>query len=445
MNGNRCQSAQSAIFGLGILLLAAFSHPSPALIFSQRGRVYDHDQNNIAFTNAWALGHLVGTMHGANGTAIAPYWFLTAGHMRSSNPRVFDCPSGSYLITEMVSLPFGDMMLCRVNEPFPRYSRLLNETLKPGQIVRMYGQSSSHWAKDPVLDQDGLVKGWTLGSEVNRSMRPRWGLGRIEQATVNNFYWKFSAYDPEIGTNCAGTAHMDSGGGVFLGADLAGVLVRGIVARNVQPTPGNHPEDCQRGFIFDTTNLFSCGSAIPLYPFQQGSTSADAVAANLRAIYDIIAPPIRVNAGGPEVEGWSEWSGGYQSVRFGLARPFPARTNQAPAGIYDSAVFVRGTNMLTFPATNILLTERYTLRLHFGAMPFLDKGDAPVNVYINGIERAHAFDPVAAAATPGGPAILEIRDLEPETGSRASITLIGAGSKGIAYLSGAELVMQLRL
>lgn len=427
----------------GMVLLALGMVPgAEALIFPQLGEEYDRNQNKISMEEAWKLGHAVGFMHGVTGIAIAPNWFVTAAHLASTSPKVFDCPVGSYKILEMVPL-VGDTMLCRVDYPFSRYSRLAARPLRTGDLVRLYGRSSAHWAKAPYRDADGIIRGWTIGAEARESMGLRWGLARLSFAEAWSLNWTFSAFDPEVGTNCAGVVHMDSGGGIFLGSDLAGLVTTGTQPMRSRVNVRQSSKDCAGAYLFDPTNLFNCNVPTPLPTNNISYTSAMPLGPNLDRIYEKIAPPLRVKAGGDGTNEWRGWTGGNPVVSF-TAPVAGTNALPAPPTVYGSAVFAQGTNFITYPATNLLTTERYTLRLHFGAVPFLEPGEVLVDVYVNGINRAARFDPAGQGGAEGRPAMLEIPGLEPESGSKASITLAGVGRKRLVYLSGLELILERR-
>lgn len=434
---------------LAIALYLICAPRAGALIFSQLGESYDHQHNRIDWQVAWERGHMIGSLHGANGTAVAPFWFLTAAHLRHTQPKIFDTLGGSFFVQEMVPLRSGDMMLCRVDKPFPKYSALLKEPTRTGEVVRIYGQSSSHWAKEPIKDATGRVKGWTRGAEDQRSMALRQGLGRLHNASVLSFSWPFSAYDPDVSTNAAAAQHMDSGGGVFVGNALAGILTRASMIYTVRPEGGRKELDCYTGFILDVTNLFNCTQDTPTHPYHFTATLANAVAANLDEIYRIISPPIRVDAGGQNHDGWTGWTGGYRRIEVEAGDAGESQTAASISDhVYRTMVFAQGTNRLSFAATNLLRSELYTVRLHFGEFPFLEPGEVQPEVYVNGSLLTREFDPVEIASRGRNKekrrAVLELRNMKADDGNRMLIELAPGGRKQIAFLSGLEILRQER-
>lgn len=163
-----------------------------------------------------ASGHAVLNFHGANGVAIAPHWFITAGHLVSGKDTNYWANDGlqRYYVVEHHSVGH-DLSVVRVDRPFPDYSELLKTPVPTNEILTIYGQSAA--GGDPIYNEQGEHAGWKV-APLAHFPRLRWGrLRPIHRANASPglVQWAFRPDDPEVGLNCAGTSTNDSGEAFF--------------------------------------------------------------------------------------------------------------------------------------------------------------------------------------------------------------------------------------
>ena len=394
-----------------------------------------------SFQTAWKEDqHAILDLHGANGVAIAPKWVLTAWHLvRGMDNRYFFQFEGSpaYRLEERIELG-NDLALVRVDKDIPIYSKLKRGQVPRGGVFTVYGQSSA--ARDPLFPELGKFSGWkTVPTNYHKALRKGRGSRAYHPGySENDIFWTFP--DPLLGTDSCVAALMDSGGGMFLGRELAGIVtVGGSGSARKRTSPIG--TGCEAGYIVNFTNLLECTSSGQPYV---SPSKGCAVAGYLEAIYARISPPLRFNAGGNEalLKDWKPWI----AVDWGLvseAVDTNGVANAAPQAVYQTytAKYKAQGQAIELVAKGLLRFDHYSVRLHFATVVG-GKGVFVQDLRVNQ-ELMGSFDPwVAANGLPGKAIVVEFERIQPTNSDEIRILITPASGNGNMMICGAEIILE---
>jgi hypothetical protein len=407
-----------------------------ALILPLAKEPYDETHNKVTLQEAWARGHRVGVIHGMGGTPIAPRWAVTAGHCADIGPRVFDY-KGSHQIEERVLHPQyfrpksqHDIALVRIKGTFPDYAPLQKSRAPSGTELVAYGVSTGY-PTNAFKNAAGDIIGWNIMIHMQRV--PYISHARFGKITSHEylagsshiFRWDFQ-HGPVAALN-------DSGTGVFNGENLCGFFATGGAASCIERA-GRY----QNVWLFDARTITnSCNG----YTNVAQQAAVDIVP-YLPWIYSVISPPVRLDAGGKSAEDWKAWDPAEAySTREDI--PVSGLEDAAPAEVYRSISYKdgRGINALAFSAGDLLKSERYTVRLHFSGIRFLE-AQVMQNISINGTAVRRRHDPLALPGGPGKASVLTISNVPPNAGNEIAVRLEGSEPGAAVSLSGVEILRQ---
>ena len=164
---------------------------------------------------AWDLQGRWGTC--AQGTPVAPHWFLTSKHLGGTIGDIFLLGQKAYVTVVQLSDPESDLALWGVSEPFPHHAQMYPRRGEIDQRMLVFGRGL---ARGEAFTLETTLKGWRWGKGGSAM---RWGenvvseiadepelielgLGELIGAEFNQSGLK----------NEAGLSPCDSGGGIFL-------------------------------------------------------------------------------------------------------------------------------------------------------------------------------------------------------------------------------------
>ena len=403
---------------------------------------YDPDHGVVpSFQTAWKEDqHAILDLHGANGVAIAPRWVLTAWHLvRGMDNRYFFQYEGSpaYRLEERIELG-NDLALVRVDKEIPIYSKLRREQVLKGGIFTVYGQSSA--ARDPLFPELGRFSGWkTAPTNYHKALRKGRGSRAYHPGySENDIFWTFP--DPLLGTDSCVAVLMDSGGGMFMGRELVGIVtVGGSGSARKRTSPIG--TGCESGYIVNFTNLLECTSSAQPY---MSPSKGCAIAGYLDAIYARISPPLRFNAGANEalLKEWKAWN----AAGWGLVSETVNTqevTNAAPPAVYQSysAKYNAPGQSIELVAKQLLRFDHYSVRLHFATVTG-GKGTFVQDLRVNQ-EFIGSFDPWAAAnGVPGKAVVVEFKKIQPTSNNEIRVQITPASGTGNLMICGAEILLE---
>ena len=173
-----------------------------------------------------------GRWNGLFATAIAPDFFITAGHVGGESGQAFEFQGHPYMAVASYLAPEADLRLWRVVGTLPAYAPRYQGFSEPGHGVVVFGCGTQRGA--PVVVQNE-TKGWLWG--VGDGMH-RWGTNTINQVVDAKGQTNSApvpqpgdllscTFDAEAGGDEVTLSGGDSGGGMFLFDDgqwkLAGI------------------------------------------------------------------------------------------------------------------------------------------------------------------------------------------------------------------------------
>ena len=217
------------IFSRMAVLLALGAASARALIFPLLpgpDGSYDYNYNVLrGFSAIWATNHHAIYNVGAdNAVAIAPRWFLTAWHVarQLDEQSWFNDDTARYYFREAVNLE-NDLALVRVDKPVPFYSKLQKLAGGTGDILTVYGQSGA--PLEPILNLAANRKVGNLRrSRITSRCAGAAGAGSLRQRARSSGNLPRATRLGNGGLNCAAVNTNDSGGGIFFGDEVAGVI-----------------------------------------------------------------------------------------------------------------------------------------------------------------------------------------------------------------------------
>lgn len=442
------------------------------IIFPFLTEEYDDKKNLVDYTYCHAHGneegHFFNEASGTSflGVAIAPNWVITANHTANGkgNHPFYDSTGKAHEVIQVVPCLNDpgqpDLALLRVREVLPFYSRIPKQPVSPGQLGKVYGLSSSGWAHGALRGTNGQVQArYHIPGSGSDGLR--WGFIKVERSWPGGFTWLFNPYIPGIGTDCAGVAVGDSGGGVFLRSnDQDTPVLLGIVTEAIGSAykVSNAPRDTANCAIFpriwDEKGLYDCGTSNQLGPSILSGVRAEDVGYFADAIYSFIAPPIRLSVASNSA-GWTVYNfAPHASELTNYSNPNPALkiklpTNSAPASVYSTVSLIpsRGTqNQFEFQAENLLRNETYKVRLLFGNLNLEGARKSMISQYVaikdsKGIHRFGPLSPYSDGSDQSSSFELPGAFL-PTANNRISGTIIPkAGVGNFAAISGVEFTL----
>ena len=150
------------------------------------------------------------------GTPVAPYYFLTAGHIfQASDTFVFH--GDTFQVLQGYYDSATDLCLWRVDRPFATYAPLFQPDAsgraEVGCDLRVFGCGTQRGAGS--FAPDGTLRGWSWGGS---DYVERWGRSVVSEVVPNGAAWFFLRMGFDA-PGLPGEAHLsagDSGGGVFI-------------------------------------------------------------------------------------------------------------------------------------------------------------------------------------------------------------------------------------
>ena len=162
-----------------------------------------------------------GRWNGLMATAIAPDFFLTAGHVGGATGQLFHFGGRSYVAVASYLSPDSDLRLWRVAGTLPGFAPRYTGTVEVEQGVVVFGAGTQRGA--PVVEHD-QIKGWLWGPGDGVL---RWGTNTVSQvvdatgqprsaADLQPGDLLACAFDAGAGGDEVTLSGGDSGGGMFL-------------------------------------------------------------------------------------------------------------------------------------------------------------------------------------------------------------------------------------
>jgi hypothetical protein len=182
------------------------------IVFRDEGRVFTPPADS-ALEKAWKTH---GSWQGGTGVCISPHWFLTALHLGVNIGSFFDLNGKSYAVVESAGIPGTDLALFRVEEEFPQWLELWDESCgsELKQNCFLMGRGAARGQE--ILLPSGSKPGWKWGESDGKLS---WGTNRVEEYFEAGsdlgslLVWSWDqAVGPDEGTLSSG----DSGGGLLL-------------------------------------------------------------------------------------------------------------------------------------------------------------------------------------------------------------------------------------
>jgi hypothetical protein len=278
---------------LALLCLLAAALPARGVIF--------YSTDDPLYNATEPTGQLAGSgwqyqgkWAGFLGTPIAPSLFVTAKHVRGSVGAPFEFGGKAYPTTAVYRDTESDLAIWQVCGVFPFYAPLYAGRDEAGKWCVVFGAGASRGEAVVVTNGTSTaLKGWRWGAADGRL---RWGQNQIT-GSVNGGSGQGellrATFDADGGSNEAGLAGGDSGGGVFIQSGGAWQLA----GLNLSVDGPFNTTDRGAGFyaaIFDTGGLYEGSegnwSLVPERPWPQPAAwYATRISARLTWIRGIIA------------------------------------------------------------------------------------------------------------------------------------------------------------
>lgn len=147
------------------------------------------------------------------GTAIAPHFFITAGHVTGNLGDAFTFGGVNYVTTAMFDDPDSDLRIWQVAGTLPTYAPLYTGSNELGKSLVVFGRGTQRGA---AVTLAGFPHGWLWGAADGVQ---RWGenqVAGIVDAGAGRGSMLVATFDHGAGTNEATLSVGDSGGGVFI-------------------------------------------------------------------------------------------------------------------------------------------------------------------------------------------------------------------------------------
>jgi hypothetical protein len=278
-----------------LIFLWASAFGCPAVLFYSTGAP---DFNTNAPPEALAdSGWLFQGQWGAFlGTPIAPHFFITGKHLGGAVGQLFAFAGISYSTTAIFDDAESDLRLCSVQQAFPRFAPLYEQSDEIGQSVMVYGRGTQRG--DPVyLSRGGRnpLIGWYWGAADGLL---RWGQSEVDSLETNapgNPYLLKMLFRSDRGPNEADLSGGDSGGGLFVQSGT-GWKLAGINYAVSGPYNTNNVGDGFNAALFDERGLYGLNETntwelIPVLSSgpQPGSFYATRISARLAWINQTLA------------------------------------------------------------------------------------------------------------------------------------------------------------
>jgi hypothetical protein len=162
--------------------------------------------------------------HSYLGTAVSPYFFLTAAHFGGEIGSSFTLDGEVFLTVASFRDPESDLILWKVNRPMPNWVELYTGSDEVNREVVVFGRGGP---RGEAVTTGALlgssVRGWKAGPADGVK---RWGENQVHSITpaesfTGNAAWKHSsflrcAFNSSGGANEAHLSIGDSGGGLFI-------------------------------------------------------------------------------------------------------------------------------------------------------------------------------------------------------------------------------------
>ncbi len=275
----------------------------------------------------------------------------------------------------------------------------------------------------------------------------RWGRGRRLATPTGTIQWDFTANDAALGNgglNCAAVNTNDSGGGIFSNDAVVGVI-KGLLAQGFRYSLDEpvsiacelHPI----GHVFDPSSFYQCSGT----PHPLTRAYGAPVYPSLSNIFAHIAPPRRVNTGGPALDGEKPWEEGQCTGCSSFTDPSAllidttGLVDPAPQSVYKTAFYLQShpDGAMTFVVNELVKYEKYKVRLHFASIfPATATGACLETVTVNGSSRV--IDPYTG---PAKATIVNFDDVSPDNNSHITVTIRPQNTNGAAMVSGVEVLM----
>ncbi len=146
------------------------------------------------------------------GTAIAPTFFITAGHVGGSTNELFFFNGFYYHTIAFYDDPSSDLRIWKVAETFPTYALLYTNSNELGQHCAVFGRGKQ---RGPAVIVSGVTNGWQWG--VGDSLR-RWGENDVSDTITDLTYGSLltADFDRDANSNECHMTEGDSGGAMFI-------------------------------------------------------------------------------------------------------------------------------------------------------------------------------------------------------------------------------------
>ncbi len=339
---------------LGLALSASSS--AHAIIFYSTGDPA-YNTNAPAGELAGSGWELQGRWRVFLGTPIAPYYFLTAGHLGGAIGETFQFQGATYTTSAFFDDPATDLRIWRVREEFPVHAALYTNRDEAGRDLVAFGRGTRRGAVVTVAAPgpgQSEERGWYYGGQDGVM---RWGQNRVETTadggpTVGEVL--VANFDADGGTNECHLSTGDSGGALFL-HDGAGWKLAGIHYSVDGPF---YVEANGTNFIaalYDQGGLFyKEGTNWLTYPQSQpGAFYSTRVSSRLEWIEQVLAQPIPpVLQAAPALPGTFQDAAGVtvDEARRTLTLPVPAEPRfyrlRALDPVRIQSITVQGTSLV---------------------------------------------------------------------------------------------------
>jgi hypothetical protein len=431
-----------------LLYLAASSLTVEAIIFPLTTEPYDHNRNPWTSEDTVKRGFPMAILDGVpgvtgfQGVPIAPQYLVTAAHLSGWFTQVrFN--GETFQIVEQIrteSVSHYDTLIVRINGTFSSYARIAPNIPFVGDEFTCFG--SGYSAGNAIKNSAGKIIGWEGSAAVYPARR--WGKGKVSLLERGGMSWEWSPVAPGSGIDSCFATIGDSGAGMFntkthnLIALMHGAMG---ISHNSQ---SNTLSGCTIDPIFDTASLYQCGTSKDFPPiYGQGYIGPP----ERQWILENVSPPVRLNAGGPTIGSWVNWSSGYSLHRpQGLRIDTNGVVDPAPREVYNSLNYLEikgpmNTMMpqpsLSYTAANLLRTESYKVRLHFSGWP--NTGNCFEDIRINGATIKTNFNPIASGIFKAG--VVEAAGITPDNANKITIEIAPHPGSAKATISAIEILL----